>query len=309
MSRPRVPTKIVLAAIIVLVFAGSYVARQRIERAEPGAPQSLGRARRIVSMAPSITETLFALGLGDRVVGVTRYCNYPAEAKQQAQIGGFFDPNFEAIVALNPDLVVMLQGHRQYQPAFDKLGLTTLTVRHTSIEGILDSITTMGDACGAEDRARRIVNDIQARLARIKRKTAGRPRPRVMFAVQRTHGTGGIEDLCIAGRDGHIDRVIELAGGQNANQQGTVRFPIVSTEGIMRLNAQVIIDMAPGLAAREPDRREARTDWEQFPQVEAVRRGEVYVIDDDYAPVPGPRFILLVEKLARRLHREVDWQE
>ena len=307
MSRPPVPTKIVLAAIIVLVFAGSYVARQRIERAEPGAPQSLGRARRIVSMAPSITETLYALELGDRVVGVSRFCSYPAEVNEKPRIGGYYDPNFEAIVALKADLVVMLEGHQQNQPAFDKLGLPTLTVRHTSIEGILDSITSIGDACGAGERAGAIVEDIQARLARIQRKTAGRPRPRVMFAIDRTLDVRGIEDVYVAGHDGHIDRIIELAGGRNALDEGTARFPVVSSEGILKINPEVIVDLVPGLAARFCDSATVRADWDQLSQVEAVRTGRVHVIDDDYAYVPGPRFVLLVEKLAHLIHPEVDW--
>lgn len=307
MNKSLVPTRILLAAIVVLVFAGSYIARRRIERAEAGVPHRLGRATRIVSMAPSITETLYALELGDRVVGVSRFCNYPAEVNEKPRIGGYYDPNFEAIVALKPDMVVMLQGHEQYQPAFDKLGLATVTVRHTSIEGILDSITSIGNACGATQQAKRISEDIHVRLARIERKTAGRPRPRVLFSIDRTLDVRGIEDAYIAGHDGHIDRIIELAGGRNAFDQGAARFPQVSCEGILSMNPEVIVDLVPGLSARKLDRQTIRADWDQLPQVEAVRSGRVYVIDDDYAFVPGPRFILLVEKLARLIHPEVDW--
>ena len=307
MNRPRVPTKIVFAAIIVLVFAGSYVARRQIERAEAHAPRSLGGATRIVSMAPSITETLYALGLGDRVIGVSRFCRYPAEVNEKPRVGGYHDPNFEAIVALKPDLVVMLEGHEQNQPAFARLGLPTLTVRHTSVEGILESIASIGDASGTEDRAGEIVADIRRRLARIERKTASRPRPRVLFSIDRTLGAGGIEDVYIAGRDGHIDRIIELAGGRNAFDRGAARFPQVSGEGILNMNPEVIVDLVRGLSATKLDRRTVRADWNQLPQVEAVRTGRVYVIDDDYAYVPGPRFILLVEKLARLIHPEVDW--
>ena len=309
MSTPPVPTRIVLPAIIVLVFAGSYVARQPIDRAESGAPRDLGGARRIVSMAPSVTETLYALGLGDRVVGVSRFCSYPPEVSQKPRIGGYYDPNFEAIVALRPDLVVMLEGHRQYQEAFDKLGLPTLTVRHTSIEGILESITSIGDACGAEERGRAIVEDIEARLARIDCKTAGRARPRVLFAIDRTLGTGGIEDVYVAGRDGHISRIIELAGGHNALDEGAARFPVVSSEGILNMDPEVIVDLVPGLSVTKMDPETVRADWDQLARVEAVRTGRVYVIDDDYAYVPGPRFILLVEKLARLIHPETDWSE
>jgi iron complex transport system substrate-binding protein len=299
-------TKIVLAAVVLATFAGSYVLRERVAPGEGQCGDRLPQARRIVSMAPSVTETLFALGLGDRVVGVTRFCTYPPEVKDISKIGGFQDPNYEAILGLNPDLVVLLQGRRDDERPFRKLGIPTLAVCHTDIEGIFESIEAIGRACGAEDRARQILDDIHRRLDRVARKTAGRPRPRVLLAIQRAHGTGTIENLCVAGRDGHIDRVIELAGGRNANPEGTVRFPIVSTEGIMQISPQVIIDMA-GWSAQGVDPREALADWRQFPQIDAVRDGRVYVIDDEFAFVPGPRVVLLVEKLARLLHPEVDW--
>ncbi len=309
MRIPPQSSKIVLAAIVVFVFAGSYLARQWIERAEAEAPQRLGRAERIVSMAPSITETLYALGLGDRVVGVTRFCNYPTEVNEKPRIGGYFDPNFEAIVGTRPDLVVILEGQEQNQAAFAKLGLPTLTVCHLNIDGILDSITALGGAAGAAPRADEIVGDIRRRLERIEQKTAGRPRPRVLFSIDRTLGTGGIEDVYIAGHDGHIDRTIELAGGRNAFEAGLARFPQVSSEGILNMDPEVIVDLVPGLSARKLDQETIRADWDQLSRVEAVRSGRVYVIDDDYAFVPGPRFILLVEKLARLLHPEVDWNE
>ena len=308
MNRPRVPTKIVFAAIIVLVFAGSYVARRQIERGEARATRGLGGATRIVSMAPSITETLFALGLGDRVVGVTRYCNYPPETEGKARVGGYLDPNFEAVVALDPDLVVMLVEHEQSLPAFDKLGLNTLVVRHKDVTGILESFPAIGRRCGREAEAQRMVADIETRIERIRRKTAGLARPRVMFTIERTAGSGSIEDCYIAGADGFFDKIIDLAGGQNAYRQGMVRFPVVSHEGILRMDPQVIVDMTPGLSAGRLAKETILADWQQLGQVEAVKNHRVHLMDHDYAFVPGPRFILLVEELARLIHPEVDWE-
>ncbi len=302
-------SKLILAAVIVVAFGASWAARAQLAPEGPEHTVRLGQANRIVSMAPSITETLFALGLGDRVVGVTRFCTYPPEVSNVRKIGGFQDPNFEAIVALRPDLVVLLQGHRDDEGPFRKLGVATLGVRHTDIEGILESIDAIGRACGAEDRARAIQADIHRRLDRVAGKIAGRPRPRVLFAIQRMHGTGRIQNLCIAGRDGHIHRIVELAGGDNASQERTVRFPIVSAEGLVRMDPEVIVDMAAGLSDAKLDPQAMLADWREFPQVAAVRNGRVYLVDDDYAFVPGPRFVLLVEKLARLFHPEVDWNE
>lgn len=296
--------RVLLAAVIVAVFAGSHWARKRVaDDASPPLPQ---RARRIVSMAPSVAETLFALGLGDRVVGVTRYCSFPPEALQKPRVGGYMDPNFEAIVALRPDLVVTLEGAEQNEAAFAKLRLPLLIVNHKSIEGILASIATIGRAGGVEDRAERLLADLCARLERVRAKVEGLARPRVMLSVDRTPGTGHIEDAYIAGSDGQVDRVIVMAGGENA-YRGRVRFPVVSGEGILQMNPEVIVDMVPRMTNGQTEAT-TRADWNELSRVAAVANRRVYVLDEDYVSVPGPRFILFVEKLARLIHPEADWE-
>lgn len=302
-------TKLILTLIIVLIFSASFLAKARLAVPTSVEPLDARRAARIISMAPSITETLFALGLGDRVVGVTDYCNYPPEASHKPSVGGYLNPNYEAIVVLRPDLVVTLAGVATRSPAFDKLGLNTLTLNHTSVDGILDSFEAAGAACGASDEARRIVEDIRARIERIQRKTAGLERPSVMFVVERASEGGSLEEVCIAGHDGHIDRIIELAGGRNVYTEGSARFPVISLEGILKMNPQVVIDMCPILAIGRDDPEAVAADWKPYGQIEAVAAGRVHVVTADYAFVPGPRFILLVEELARLIHPEVDWQE
>jgi iron complex transport system substrate-binding protein len=298
-----------LIVILIVVFGASFLAKGLL--VVPPRENELGSRdyRRIISLAPSVTETLFALGLGDRIVGVTQYCDYPPEALEKAKVGGFHNPNFEAVMALRPDLVVMLEAEAQPRQVFDKLGVDTLLMHHKSIDGILDSIALLGSTFGAEARAQEITSDIRARLERIELKTAGRARPTVMFSIDRTLGTGRLEDVYIAGCDGHIDRIVELAGGRNVYQQGAARFPVVSREGMIKMNPQVIVDLVRGLSVREVSNEEVAADWGQLAEVDAVRRGRVFVVDDDYAFVPGPRFILLVEKLARLIHPEVDWEE
>jgi iron complex transport system substrate-binding protein len=299
--------KLFLGIAIFLVFAGSFLAKGLLGRSSSPPEPPIGQPQRIVSMAPSITETLFALGLGDRVVGVTRYCSYPDEAKSKACIGGYLDPNFEAIVLLKPDLVVLLVENEQSMPALRKLRLRTLAVCHQTVEGILASIDQLGRSCGRQQQAQQILADIRSRLDRVHRKTAGLKRPKVLFAVERTLGAGHLEDVYVAGANGFFDRIVTLAGGRNACPDCTANFPVVSTEGILRMNPEVILDMVSGLAGRRADPATIRRDWQQLDQVDAVANGRVHVIQADYAFVPGPRFILLVEDLARLIHPEVDW--
>ncbi len=292
-------------AAIVLVFAATLLAHKRIDATTRPKAMPLWQCRRIVSMSPSITETLYALGLGDRVVGVTRYCQYPPEVKDKVRIGGYYDPNFEAIVALKPDLVVMLEEQEQSLPGFEKLNLETLVVCHKTVEGIIDSFRTIGRACGKGPEGRRMARDYENRLKRIHDKMQGAPRPRVLMALDRTFGRGHLADVYITGADGYFDKIIELAGGQNVYRQRGVRNPVVSPEGIMGLNPDVIIDLVRKDVLEQFDRQTILADWNELRQVEAVKNHRVLIFDQDYAWVPGPRFVRMVEDLARALHPEV----
>jgi len=295
-----------LTAVLVVVIGTGCGAGRVGELPEEASATAV--PRRIVSLSPSITEILFALGLGDRVVGVTRYCGYPPEAAGKAKVGGLLDTNYEAIVALEPDLVIMREENRDALDKLRQLGIPALLVSHTTVEGILDSMATIGRRCGAAARAAELVASLKERMAGIERKTRALDRPRVLFAVERTLGTGRIEDVYVAGRGGFIDRVIELAGGRNACPETLAGFPVVSGEGIIQMNPDVILDMVPVLLQQEHAKESLLADWRQLAEVTAVRQGRVYVLDDDYAFIPGPRFVLLAEKLARLLHPEVDWR-
>jgi iron complex transport system substrate-binding protein len=299
--------KYVLSTAIVLVFAASYMAQRYVDCPERIEAPTAGECRRVISLAPSLTETLYALGLGDRVVGVTRYCKYPPDVQNKVCIGGYFDPNLEAIVALKPDLVVMLEEHQQSLPGFQKLQLKTLVVCHKNIEGIIDSFRALGLACGRAEEGRRMAEDCQQRLTAIERKTAGLRRPRVLFSIDRMPAPDHIADVYIAGADGYFDRMIALAGGENAYRQKRVRFPTVSPEGILAMNPEVIIDLLPNVALERRDAKSIAADWNGLAEVEAVKTHRVYVFSAAYACVPGPRFIRVVEDIARVLHPDLDW--
>jgi iron complex transport system substrate-binding protein len=298
---------LLLVAVLLAILAGSFVGQRFLGRGQPQAPPD-GQTDRIVSMAPSITETLYALGLGDRVVGVTRFCRYPPEVQGVAKVGGYHNPNFEAVVALKPDLVILLSGEERSRSAFQKLGLGMLVVYQNDVDGILDSFLQIGRVGGAEADAQRIIADIRARMERIRQKTSGRPRPKVLFVILRNVGSGKLEDVYVAGKDGFFDEIIALAGGQNCCPQASARFPVVSAEGILWMDPDVILDLSFGVVQAEPDKETILAAWQQVAEVEAVKTGRVHVLDQDYATVHGPRFILLIEDLARLIHPEIDWQ-
>jgi iron complex transport system substrate-binding protein len=301
--------RMTLLAMIFVVFAGSLLAQRRLD--EPLRPEStpLWRCQRIVSMAPSITETLYELGLGPRLVGVSRDCKFPPEVeklKKSGDVGGYYDPNFEAILALKPELVIMLEEQAQSLPGLAKLNLQTLVVCHKTVEGIIESFRTIGRVCGKGPEGRQMERAFRDRLARIQDRTRMFARPRVLFVLDRILDCGHLADVYIAGVDDYFDRIIELAGGQNAYQQRGVRYPVVSPEGILRLNPDVIVDLMPSDKLRKIGRQTILDDWKDVGAVAAVKNHRLLIFDQDYAMVPGPRFIRLVEHLARTLHPDVD---
>jgi len=296
-----------LAVALVALFGGSFAARQRLTCA-PTVLVDSPSPQRIVSIAPSVTETLFALGMGERVAGVSRYCNYPPAVKSKPRIGGFLDPNFEAIVALRPDLAILLEGDSREAEDFGRLGIPTLVVCHKNVAGILESIDLIGRRCGVVEAASWLRSAFQARLDRVRQKTANVRRPRVLFVVERTWGTGAIEDVYAAGSDGHIDQLLALAGARNA-VGGTIRFPVLSAEGVVRIDPEVIVDLAPHLGERGLTTSRLAADWQSLGSVAAVRQHRIYVLDDDFLYVPGPRLVDAVERLARLIHPDLSWEE
>jgi len=298
-------SKWILIAVIVLLFAASLWVKILMRRSARDISKGTDVPRRIASTAPCITETLFELGLGDRVVGVTQFCKFPPEAATREKIGGHLDMNFEKLVALKPDLVIMLDSHEDTRAKLEQLDIPTLTVNHRSIDGLLDSMVEIGRRCGAEDRAQSRVAAIRQRIDLLAAKTADLPRPRVLVAVDRTLGAGRIEDLYISGNEGHLNYIVELAGGKNV-YEGGIRFPVVSCESIIKMNPEIVLDFVSEAAVAQHGQQSILADWRQVAQVDAVRNNRVYVVADDHATIPGPNFVDVVETVAKLIHPEIN---
>jgi iron complex transport system substrate-binding protein len=266
-------------------------------------------------MAPSLTQMLCDLGLKDRIVGVSRYCKTNVEEvmdrrdrPQIPQVGGFLDPDFEAILRVKPDLVLLLTEHEKSMPGLKLLGLKTQVVCHQNVKGCIESIRLIGEACGEGRQGNEMADEMQSRLDRLRRKTAGCKRPRVMFCIDRTKIPGRLADVYIAGRDDYFSTMIDCAGGQNVYSWGNVRNPVVSPEGILHLNPEVIIDLVDGLNQKNDTAKSSLADWQQLRGVSAVKEHRVYAFEKS-ATVPGMKIIKTTEDLARVLHPEISWDQ
>jgi iron complex transport system substrate-binding protein len=301
--------KTVLFVLLALAFIAGYnnPSPWKERETELTSKRPLVEYHRIISLAPSITETLFALGLGEQVVGVTRYCNYPPEALTKPKVGGYLDPNIEAIVALRPDVVITFPGYQALEQELEQLGISTLQIQHQKLRDILESIRIIGAATGKETEAKALLAALRARIENIKTKTADLPRPPVLVVMARPLGNPP-KEVFVAGTADPYDEMIQIAGGINAYRGSFIRVPPLSAEGIIYLNPEVIIDLISSQEVQKGwNDKILLQDWAKLREVSAVKTGRVHLFTDDFDTVPGPRFILTLEKMARVIHPEVNW--
>lgn len=260
---------------------------------------------RIVSTAPSATEILYALGLGDRVVGVTTYCHYPAEAEKKPKIGSYLYPNLEAIVGLRPDLVVSEVAGVRRSERLAALHLNVLDYDDSTLAGIYDAIHRIGAAAGAPDRANALCAEMRASLEAIRAKTARFPRRRMLFLVGRTPGR--LEDMIAVGRASYLNELIEIAGGANVFSASPAGYAKIPLEELLARNPEVIVDMgemSDTTGVTEARKRAVVALWGRYPALAAVREHRVYAAASDIFVVPGPRVVDAARALARMLHPE-----
>jgi iron complex transport system substrate-binding protein len=248
--------------------------------------------QRIVSLAPNHTEVLYALGLGDRVVGVTEYCNYPPEATEKPKVGDFVNTDMELVVSLEPDLVLATTMHMaETVPALQDRGIVVFVLDPQSVDSVLDEIRTLGGITGQEAEAGALVADMQARIDAVREKVAGAPRPKVFWELG--------PELFTVGPGTFVDDLIGLAGGENAAADADTPWPQLSVEAIILKDPDVIV-LADHNYGQTVEMVKERPGWED---IAAVKEGNIIEIaNDDIVSRPGPRLVGGLEFLARALH-------
>src|SRR5262249_7172161 len=257
---------------------------------------ALSPPHRIVSVAPSITEILFALGAGDQVVGVTTYCNYPEAAKAKPKIGGYTTPSLEAILALRPDLVIMMKNRPDVAQKLRQAAIDVTELQPENLAGLYESIRTIAEKIGVTARGESLVQSIEGQLREISPQKGG-PKPTVLFIVGRT--PGAVSDLIAVGRGSYINELIGLAGAENVFRDAVVPYPKVNMEEVIRRNPDVIIDMGHNEMVTEKQKEAVKQLWKKFPFLRAVQRDAVFPISADYFVTPGPRVGLAVRDIRR----------
>jgi len=280
-------------AIALLVLLASATGRSQ--------PQAI--PARIVSTSPSITETLFALGLGDRVVGVSIYCRYPTAVSALPKVGTFLKPDAETIARLKPDLVLIHKGPNNVLTQLRTLGIKTAVVDRASLPGVFASIREISTAADVADRGERLASDVTAGLDRVKASVAGRTRRKILIIVGRRTGT--LTDIVGVGPASYLHDIATIAGGSNVLASSTLEYPRISMETVISLAPDVIVDVGEmGESPADSDRRRQVAEglWRGQTLVKAVRDGAVHAVHDEAFVVPGPRIVEVARTMARWLH-------
>jgi len=255
--------------------------------------------QRIVSHVPAITEILFALGLAERVAGVSDYCNYPPQAELKPKVGGFFNPSVEMIVALNPDLVLTNGDVKYLVTQLDELGITFIILYPEDIDGILENIELVGRVTATETRAREVIEDMQARISQVTTKVKGAPRVRVFY----TFATTDLNNPWTAGPGSFVDSLITLAGGENIGAKAPAAWVQFNIEEVVSSDPEIIIvDASHGTAVTPIEELKQHPVWRQ---ITAIKQNRVYPIDGDLVNRPGPRIVQALEEIASFLHPEL----
>jgi iron complex transport system substrate-binding protein len=250
--------------------------------------------QRVVSLAPSVTETIFALGLGQRLVGVTTYCDYPAEARKLPKVGSFINPSLEAIAGQRPDLVIGVNdsNHPVKAREIERLGMKVSLVSVRSVSEILRSISSIALWMGNPEAGQALVHKITARFDEVKKRVASAPTRCTLLAV-------GLRPLVAVGGRNYIDELITAAGGTNIAGDAAQPWLNLPDEYVVAKAPEVIIEGGMG-----SERSRTAKNWSDLQSIPAVKERRVYAYRSDKILRPGPRIGEGLEEIARLVHPE-----
>ena len=257
--------------------------------------------RRIVSLVPNVTETIYAIGAGGRVVAVSSYDTYPPEVKTLPNVGALLDPNVERILSLKPDLVVIYGSQDDLRQQLAKAGIDVFAYRHAGLERITGTIRDLGAKLGEADAAGALASRIESGLADVRRRVSGRPRPRTLLVFGRERLS--LRGMYVSGGAGFLHDMLNVAGGENVYADVKAESVQASTEQIIARRPDVIIEVRAANSAFPSGERDAEVrTWSAIGSVPAVRNRRVHFLFDDRIVIPGPRVVEGTIEIARTLH-------
>lgn len=273
--------------------------------------------KRIVSMSPVGTEILYALGQGKNVVGVTDFCDYPPEARKKPKVGGFATVSLEKLVAMKADLLVLADLQLGFRNDLDRLKIPYVFIMQKDLASVYKSIEETGRLCGAEKNAAALVAKIKSDEAAVCAKVKGLPKKSVVLCVSRELSDQTVNIFYAAGKDTFYNELLEMAGGINAVPPSRAEYPKISSEGLMTMDPEVIIDIVGERTFYHSmekvdlnkvfNKTYMKKQWLNGPRVRATQSGRVTILDGTMYLRPGPRLGQVLLAFAKALHPEAKW--
>jgi iron complex transport system substrate-binding protein len=291
-------TLFLFVLVIDLLFHFSLVeGQERLLTDEIGRKVKISNApKKIISLAPNITEILFALELDEEILAVTDFCDYPSAALTKPKIGGFVNPSIEMIISLNPDLVIATRdgNRRETIQRLNDLGLSVYVINPKGFDGVMKTIQNIGEVVGRQDEERKIVTALRTKRENILALTQSLPKPRVFFQV-------GEAPIITVGRETLANDLIRLAGGRSISENEAINYPHYSIETIMFKAPEVII-----ISSMESKRDYLNSvkKWQNWKSIPAVKKNAIYVVDSNLVDRPSPRIGEGLETIVRMIHSE-----
>ncbi len=255
---------------------------------------------RVICMAPSITEIVFALGQGDRVVGVSDFTTYPPEADALPRCGGYMNPNFEIILSLNPDLIFTHGRPGDFQQFGKRYGIDIVPLQIDDLTSIYDSFRRIGEVLDSEKQAEELVNEMQAELDELKEQIDEGWEPvRTLMVVGRAPSS--LREIHVVGPGGFLHDLLELVGGENIMGDLNRQYSSVSKEIVAQRKPELIIELHGEGMMEEQEREKYLKVWQDMETLPAVKNNNIHVIEETFAMLPGPRSVKIAERIAQIL--------
>ena len=260
-------------------------------------------SQRVISTSPAITEILFAIGAGDRVVGVTDFCSYPKQACRLPSIGGLLNPSTETWITLKPDLIIIQEDSEVIQKNAKIFEIPSLTVSVNNLNNILNSIQIIADSLHMPQAGHQLAIKIKTKIEGY-RTHLKKIKPRqVLMLLSDTNDPS--RDLYAVGRDTFLNELLTIAGGENVLPDTMARYPKVSKEYIIAKSPEIIIEVGPKSNLSKEETLARKKTWGKFSTLRAVKDDKLYFIGADYILIPGPRLLNILDDFTRTIHPEL----
>jgi len=244
---------------------------------------------RIVALSPSINEIIYALNSGDKIVGNTDFCNYPQDAKTKTKVGGYFSPSLEKIVALKPNIVIMLDSTKKLATKLNKLGIKTELLKLNTLEDIKNSIAIIGKLLKQENSANELVSTIETKLQNIQNIVKNQ---KILMVIG--HNTSLEKRIFVVGQNLYLDDIITISGNKNAFFSKRKGQPIINMENIIATNSDIVILLSPYRKKKNLSKEQLLNPWYNLP-ITASKKKKIYIIDKEYAGISSDRIVYFLD--------------